>query len=57
MYPFYLGINLHLKRSYMALMKANGEPIDRRRLRNTEVAATHVKRAAHQVGLTGEAPA
>jgi len=39
MYPFYLGIDLHLKRSYMALMKANGEPIDRRRLRNKEVAA------------------
>jgi len=29
MYPFYLGIDLHLKRSYMVLMDAKGEVIDR----------------------------
>jgi hypothetical protein len=39
MYPFYLGIDLHLKRSYVVLMKANGDPIDQRRLRNKEVTA------------------
>ncbi len=39
MYPFYLGIDLHLKRSYMVLMNAEGEVIDKRRLKNTEMAS------------------
>ena len=26
MHPFYLGIDLHLKRTYMVLMDAKGEP-------------------------------
>jgi len=39
MFPFYLGIDLHLKRSYMVLMNAEGEVIDKRRLKNTEMAA------------------
>ncbi len=38
MYPFYLGIDLHLKRTYVLLMDAEGEVIDERRLLNTEMA-------------------
>jgi len=30
MFPFYLGIDLHLKRSYLVLMNAEGEVIDKR---------------------------
>ena len=37
MYPFHLGIDLHLKRTYFVLMDAEGEVIDERRLPNTEV--------------------
>jgi transposase len=37
MYPFYLGIDLHLKRTYAVLINAEGEIIDQRRLLNTEV--------------------
>jgi transposase len=39
MYPFYLGIDLHLKRTYVVLMNAEGEVIDKRRLQNSEMAA------------------
>ena len=37
MYPFYLGIDLHLKRSYVVLMDNSGQVIDERRLANEEV--------------------
>jgi len=37
MYPFYLGIDLHLKRSYVVLMDNRGQVIDERRLANEEV--------------------
>ena len=37
MYPFYLGIDLHLKRTYAVLINAEGEIIDQRRLLNTEM--------------------
>ncbi len=37
MYPFYLGIDLHLKRTYVVLMNAEGEVIDERRLANSEM--------------------
>jgi len=37
MFPFYLGIDLHLKRSYLVLMNADGEVIDKQRLKNTEI--------------------
>ena len=37
MYPFYLGIDLHLKRSYMVLMKADGEVVDKRQLPNSDI--------------------
>ncbi|MFC2042690.1 IS110 family transposase [Chloroflexota bacterium] len=37
MYPFYLGIDLHLKRTYMVLMNHTGEVIDERRITNNEI--------------------
>jgi len=37
MYPFYLGIDLHLKRTFMVLMNANGEVIDRQRVSNDDI--------------------
>ena len=37
MYPFYLGIDLHLKRTYMVLMDAKGEVIDKGRISNQEI--------------------
>jgi transposase len=39
MYPFYLGIDLHLKRTYAVLMDKRGRVVDERRLPNGEVAA------------------
>jgi len=37
MVPFYLGIDLHLKRTFMVLMNANGEVIDRQRVSNDDI--------------------
>jgi len=37
MFPFYLGIDLHLKRSCLVLMNAEGEVIDKQRLKNTDI--------------------
>ena len=37
MVPFYLGIDLHLKRTFMVLMNANGEVIDKQRITNQEI--------------------
>ena len=37
MYPFYLGIDLHLKCTYMVLMGAKGEVIDKRRISNQKI--------------------
>ena len=37
MYPFYLCIDLHLKRSYMVLMDARGEVIDKGRISNQKI--------------------
>lgn len=39
MYTFYLGIDLHLKRTYLVLMNQAGEIIDEQRLENAEVAS------------------
>jgi len=39
MYPFYLGIDLHLKRTYAVLMDSQGRLVDERRLPNEEMAA------------------
>jgi len=38
MYPFYLGIDLHLKRTYVVLMNAEGEVLEKRRLQNSDMA-------------------
>jgi hypothetical protein len=37
MYPFYLGIDLHLKRTFMVLIDAKGEVIDKERISNKEI--------------------
>jgi transposase len=37
MYPFYLGIDLHLKRTFAVLMNYSGEVIDERRISNQEI--------------------
>jgi len=37
MYPFYLGIDLHLKRTYMVLMDAKGEVIEKERISNQNI--------------------
>jgi hypothetical protein len=39
MYPFYLGIDLHLKRTYAVLMDSQGRVVNERRMLNGEVAA------------------
>jgi len=38
MYPFYLGIDLHLKRTYMVLMDKEGEVLDKQHLQNCDIA-------------------
>ena len=37
MYPFYLGIDLHLKRTYAVLMDSAGQVIDERRISNLDI--------------------
>jgi len=37
MYSFYLGIDLHLKRTYVVLINKEGEVIDERRMKNSEM--------------------
>ena len=37
MYPFYLGIDLHLKRTYMVLMDAKGEIINKGCISSQEI--------------------
>ena len=39
MYPFYLGIDLHLKRTYAVLMDPHGRVVNEKRLLNEEMAA------------------
>ena len=39
MHPFYLGMDLHLKRTYVVLMDSQGQVMDERRLPNGEVAS------------------
>lgn len=38
LYPFYRGVDLHFKRTYVVLMGVEGDVNDERRLPNTEVA-------------------
>lgn len=42
MYSFYLGIDLHLKRTYTVLMDHQGQVIEERRLPNSKM-ATYLK--------------
>jgi len=63
MYPFYLGIDLHLKRTYMVLMDDKGEVIDKGRISNQaiseylqekvprETAETFLKKAVEKYAL------
>lgn len=37
MYPFYLGIDLHLKRTYLVLMSSEGEILEKERVRNEKL--------------------
>lgn len=37
MHPFYLGIDLHLKRTYAVLMDQRGQVIDERRIQNVDI--------------------
>ena len=37
MYTFYLGIEMYLKRTYVVLMNAEGDVLDKRRLHNCEI--------------------
>ncbi len=37
MYPFCLGIDLHLKRTYMVLLDGKGKILDKRRISNQEI--------------------
>jgi transposase len=37
MYPFYLGIDLHLKRTYAVLMDSTGKVIDERQIQNLDI--------------------
>ena len=38
MYPFYLGMDLHLKRTYVVLMDKEGEVLDKQHLKNCDIA-------------------
>ena len=52
MYPFYLGIDLHLKNTYVVLVDQEGNSMDERRLRTTdlvEYVETRVPRQTYAV--------
>ena len=38
MYPFYLGMDLHIKRTYVVLMNNEGEVLDMQHLQNCDIA-------------------
>lgn len=38
MYPFYLGIDLHLKRTFLVLIDKEGEVLDKQHLPNCDIA-------------------
>jgi hypothetical protein len=51
MYPLYLGVVLHLKRTYVVLMDSEGDVIDERRMPNAEMAGyfeQHVPQETYQ---------
>lgn len=37
MYPFYLGLDLHLKKTYAVLLDAQGNTLDERQIANKEL--------------------
>jgi transposase len=55
MYPFYLGIDLHLKRTFVVLMDSEGDVIDERRMPNTEMAGYLEKHVPHKTYAVMEA--
>jgi len=55
MYPFYLGIDLHLKRTYVVLMDVEGEVIDERRMPNAEMAGYLEQHVPHKTYAVLEA--
>jgi len=55
MYPFYLGIDLHLKRTYMVLMNQTGEVIDERRISNNEIKEYLIERVPKNTHAVMEA--
>lgn len=55
MYSFYLGIDLHLKRTYLVLMNQAGETIEEQRLENAEVAGYLKQKVPHSTYAVMEA--
>jgi transposase len=55
MYPFYLGIDLHLKRSYFVLMNTAGEVVDKRGMKNSEIREYILKKVPRETFAVMEA--
>jgi transposase len=55
MYPFYLGIDLHLKRTYLVLMDKDGEVLDKHHLQNCEIAKYINEKVPHETYAVMEA--
>ena len=55
MYPFYLGMDLHLKRTYVVLMNAEGEVLDKQHLKNCDIAKYISENVAHETYAVMEA--
>lgn len=55
MYPFYLGIDLHLKRSYVVLMDSTGKVLDERKLSNLNIETYLKTKVPHETYAVLEA--
>jgi hypothetical protein len=55
MYPFYLGIDLHLKRTYVVLMDKEGEVLDKQHLQNCDIAKYISENVPHETYAVMEA--
>ena len=55
MYPFYLGIDLHLKRTYVVLMDKEGEVLDKQHLKNCDIAKYISENVPHETYAVMEA--
>ena len=55
MYPFYLGIDLHLKNTYVVLMDQEGNSLDERRLRSSDLVEYVEERVPRQTYAVMEA--